>query len=74
MKDARCLLGFHRWVGRRRPAEDRAAGVRADVMGLSWTSSGLALGSMDDPEYVVWCKRCGKDRDDSNWWLTGLGG
>lgn len=73
MKDARCLLGFHRWVGRRRAPEDRAAEVRADVTGLTWTSGGLALGSMDDAEYVVWCTRCGKDRDHASWWLTALG-
>ena len=74
MKDARCLLRFHRWVGRRRPTDIPRSGVRADATGLTWTNDGLALPSLDDNEFVVWCKRCGKDRDDSNWWMARLGG
>jgi hypothetical protein len=73
MRDARCLLGFHRWVGVRAPTDTVSEVGRVDAMGNTWTGGGLARPGLD-PDHVVWCKRCGKDRSDASWWMAGLGG
>jgi hypothetical protein len=72
MRDARCLLGFHRWVGVRRLHDAPRADARIDLLGNVWTDGGIARPGLD-PDHVVWCKRCGKDRSDASWWMTGWG-
>lgn len=68
MRDTRCLLGFHRWVGVRAPKDTPAREARVDGLGITWTGDGLAQPG-HDPGHVVWCKRCGKDRPDFTWWM-----
>jgi hypothetical protein len=57
MKDPRCLVGFHAWVGKRRQADQQADSL--------WDEAG-------EDGYVVWCARCGKDRTERAAW-GGMG-
>ena len=59
MKDIRCLAGFHKWVGKRRPRDQQSESL--------WDIA-------DDDDYLVWCKRCGKDRREGMAWMGGAGG
>jgi hypothetical protein len=59
MKDVRCLVGFHKWVGKRRDRDQQTESL--------WDVA-------DDQGYVVWCKRCGKDRREGMAWMGGYGG
>jgi hypothetical protein len=58
MKDVRCVVGMHRWVGKRRPREQQTVSL--------WDVA-------EDDGYVVWCKRCGKDRREGRAWMAGWG-
>jgi hypothetical protein len=47
----------HKWVGMRRQRDQQTESL--------WDVA-------DDGGFVVWCKRCGKDRTDSSFWMAGL--
>ena len=60
MRDPRCVIGWHKWVGKRRARDQQATSL--------WDET-------DEAGYVVWCKRCGKDRGDAlRWGMAGGGG
>ena len=63
----------HRWVGVRAPTDSVSEVGRVDAIGNTWTAGGLARPGLD-PDHVIWCNRCGKDRSDASWWMAGLGG
>ena len=59
MRDLRCLAGYHKWVGKRRPRDQQAQSL--------WDQA-------DDGGFIVWCRRCGKDRGEGSAWMAGAGG
>ena len=57
MRDPRCLIGYHKWVGKRRSRDQQTESL--------WDVA-------DDQGYVIWCQRCGKNRSEGLAGMAGF--